>query len=602
MINLCGIIYKSSFYNQPDYNSFINAANTLNHRGPDEEGFLFTNNHLFGHKRLAIIDIDNGHQPMTILNHHLIYNGELYNTEYLKKLLNDKNITLSSHSDTEILLRLLMLLGDKALNHLNGIFSFVYEYKDELIIARDQFGVKPLYYTIINNDILVASEIKAILKYTNEAVVNTEGLCELLGMGPSHSLGKTIYKNIFEVKPGEVLYFNKNGLTKRQYYTLKAYKNTLSYNDTVSRVNELLTDSIKRQMISDVDISTFLSGGLDSSIISTIAAKNKDKIDTFSIDYEDNKNEFKPNDFEIAADRDYAKLVSDDIKSNHHNIIIDNNTLVDYLKKSVDAKDSPGMTDIDSSMLFLASNVSKYYKVSMSGECADEIFAGYPWYYKKEKECNTFPWIRNIDFKINLLNDEYKNKLNLKKYVENEYNKAINEAPIHPLDSKDDIRHRQLSYLNIKYFMTNLLDRKDRMTMQSSLEVRVPFCDKELVELLYNVPFKYKYRYKTEKKLLRDAFKKEVHKKIINRKKSPYPKSNSKNYHNMVCELLNNALEDNNSVLYKIFDVNKIKELINSNDEFDVPWYGQLLRKTAMLAYLYQIDYWYKKYNIRIED
>ncbi len=150
--------------------------------------------------------------------------------------------------------------------------------------------------------------------------------------------------------------------------------------------------------------------------------------------------------------------------------------------------------------------------------------------------------------------------------------------------------------------MTNLLDRKDRMTMGASLEVRVPFCDKDLVEFLYNVPYKYKYRNKTEKKLLRDAYDGVVIDDVVHRKKSPYPKSNSKKYHEMVKTLLSKCLEDKNSVLYKIFNVDKIKDIMESSDELDVPWYGQLMRKTSLLAYLYQIDYWYKKYNIRIED
>ncbi len=600
---MCGIVYKSNFYTDTKYNDFISACEKLNHRGPDEFGYLFTKSHSFGHKRLSIIDIENGKQPMSILNHHLIYNGELYNVEDLKKTLKKDNIFLENHSDTLLLLKLLMKYKEKALNQLNGIFSFVYTDGDSVMAVRDMFGVKPLYYTMIDKDIFIASEIKSILEYKHEAVVNTEGLCELLGMGPSHSQGKTVYKDIYEVKPGHMLLFDKNkGLQMKRYYQLKAYPVNLTYQETVDKVRKLLDKAIQRQMISDVGISCFLSGGLDSSIISTIASKHVEKLDTFSIDYEDNIKDFKPNSFEITSDRDYAKKVSEAIKSTHHPVTIDNDTLVDYLKKAVDLKDSPGMTDIDSSMIFLAKNISKFHKVSLSGEAADEVFAGYPWYYKKEKESKTFPWIRNIDYKESLLNEEYKNKLKLEEYVKKEYQMAIEEAPVLKSDTKTDIKHRRLCYLNIKYFMTNLLDRKDRMTMGASLEVRVPFCDKDLVEFLYNVPYKYKYRNKTEKKLLRDAYDGVVIDDVVHRKKSPYPKSNSKKYHEMVKTLLSKCLEDKNSVLYKIFNVDKIKDIMESSDELDVPWYGQLMRKTSLLAYLYQIDYWYKKYNIRIED
>lgn len=599
---MCGIVYKSNFYSSTNVRDFIAACDRINHRGPDEFGYLFNNKHSFGHKRLAIIDVENGKQPMSILNHHLVYNGELYNTDDLKKLLNVKGVKLENHSDTLLLLKLLMTYGEDALVHLNGIFSFVYTNKDEIMAVRDMFGVKPLYYTIIDDDIFIASEIKAILEYKKEAVVNTEGLRELLGMGPSHSQGKTVFKDIYELKPGHMLKFNKkDGLIIKQYYRLRVYPFELSYKETVKRVKELLDKAIKRQMVSDVGISAFLSGGLDSSIISTIASKNINQLDTYSIDYEDNKKDFKANAFEITEDRDYAKKVSEAIGSTHHNVEISNEMVAKYLTKAVDMKDSPGMTDIDSSMIYLSESIAKKYKVSLSGEAADEIFAGYPWYYKKDNS-NMFPWIRNIDFREEILTDEYRQKLKLREYIENEYNMAINEAPILDEKNKLDTKHKQLSYLNIKYFMTNLLDRKDRMTMSSSLEVRVPFCDKDLVELLYNTPYKYKYRYKTEKKLLRDAYKDDVIKDVISRKKSPYPKSNSNRYSQIVKELLLEALENKDSILYKLFNVDKLKEIIESNNELDSPWYGQLMRKTSLLAYLYQIDYWYKKYNIRIED
>lgn len=237
-----------------------------------------------------------------------------------------------------------------------------------------------------------------------------------------------------------------------------------------------------------------------------------------------------------------------------------------------------------------------------SGEAADEVFGGYPWFYEKNKKMNGFPWIRNLDYKESLLNEKYRKKLHLKDYVTKEYQNALAQTPILATDNNTTIKNRQLSYINIKYFMTNLLDRKDRMTMGASLEVRVPFCDKDLVDFLYNVPFKYKYRSKVEKKLLRDAYKGTVIDEVIHRKKSPYPKSNSTAYHEAVVGLLRKTLEDHNSILYELFDISKIEKIMNSNEELEVPWYGQLMRKTAFLAYLYQIDYWFKSYKMKLES
>ena len=594
---MCGIFYKSNFYTNTDEEKFIRACNLLNHRGPDDYGFLFNKEHSFGHKRLAIRDVVNAKQPMSILNDHLIYNGEIYNQMDLEQKL---DAPLEFNSDTLLLLKLLMKYKEDILKDLNGIFAFVYTHMDEVWIVRDMFGVKPLYYTFYDKDIIVSSEIKSILEYTDKRVVNKEGLCELLGMGPSHSQGKTVFKDIYELRPGHYLKFKKGSpIEEHVYYQLEAKEFKLTYEETKKKVRFLLDRAIERQMISDVDLSTFLSGGLDSSIISTIVAMHKDTLDTYSISYENS--EFKENAFERSRDSDFTHLVSDAIRSNQHDVMIDNKSLVEGLREAVLIRDVPGMTDIDSSMYFLAKNIRKKHRLGLSGECADEVFGGYPWFYEKKRKLTTFPWIRNLDYKESLLNDKYRKSLNLKQYVMDEFDMAIKETPLLKSDSKTVIRQRQLSYINMKYFMTNLLDRKDRLTMAASIEVRVPFCDKDLVDFLYNVPFKYKYRSKVEKKLLRDAYKGTVINEVIDRKKSPYPKSNSTEYHNEVVQLLKEVLKDKGSVLYEIFDINKINEILNSTEELEVPWYGQLMRKTAFLAYLYQIDYWFKTYKIKLE-
>ena len=466
---MCGIFYKSNFYSKTDEEKFIRSCNLLNHRGPDDYGFLFNKEHSFGHKRLAIRDVLNAKQPMSILNHHLIYNGELYNTDELEKKLTGP---LEFNSDTLLLLKLLMQYKENILKNLNGIFAFVYTHDDEVLIVRDMFGVKPLYYTFYEKDIIVSSELKAILSYTEQRVVNKEGLCELLGMGPSHSQAKTVFKDIYELKPGHYLKFNKHSQVEdHMYYQLEAKEFHLTYEETKNKVRMLLDKAIERQMISDVDLSTFLSGGLDSSIISTIVALNKEKLDTYSISYENS--EFKENAFERSKDSDFTHLVSDAIHSTQHDIMIDNKSLVDGLKKAVLIRDVPGMTDIDSSMYFLAKNIRKKHKVGLSGECADEIFGGYPWFYEKKKKLTTFPWIRNLDYKESLLNEKYREILKLKDYVMHEFNMAIQETPVLKTDSKTQVRQRQLSYINMKYFMTNLLDRKDRLTMAASIDVRI---------------------------------------------------------------------------------------------------------------------------------
>lgn len=587
-------MFKTNYFSKTVHDSFKKAVETLYHRGPDEEGILYTKDYSLGHQRLSIRDLTKGHQPMSILDNHLLYNGEIYNFDELNKMLKEP---VESRSDTELLLRLLMEYKEEIIDKIIGIFSFIYVHNDEVILARDHVGVKPLYYTFLNNDILAASEIKALLAYGIKAQMGKEEIAELVTLAPSCSLGKTLFKNIYEIKPGYYLKFSRKGLNEYQYFNLKRIKNTLSYQDNVSMVKYLLTDSIKRNLVSDVGISSFLSGGLDSSIVSSVAKEEVGKIDTYSIDYEGNKDDFKANFFETSRDEDYISFLTNKGGYNHKSVLIDTKTVFDYLRVTMHLRDSPGMADIDSSMLYLAKEISNKHKVSLSGECADELFGGYPWF--KNKDIVGFPWIRNIEQRINLVKDDLKKKIDFKKYLDEKYTECINEAPV---DENDDLKTKkelQMNYLNLKYFMTTLLRRKDFMTMGASLEVRVPFADKRIVEFCYNLPYEHKAYGGIEKQILRDAMKEYLPEEIYKRRKSPYPKSQAKSWHNLIRQELIKIL-NSDTPLSKIFDLNKLKEIALSNKELDVPWFGQLMRYDAFMAFIYQIHYWLNDYNIEV--
>lgn len=591
---MCGIMFKTNYYSKTLHDSFKKAVESIAHRGPDEEGILYTRDYSFGHRRLSIRDLTKGHQPMSILDDHLLYNGEIYNFDELNKMLKNP---VESRSDTELLLKLLIEYGETIIDKIMGIFAFVYVHNDEVIVARDHVGVKPLYYTILDNDILVSSEIKALLLYGIKPQMGLDEIAELITLAPSSSPGKTLYKNIYEVKPGYYLKFSRKGIKEYQYFKLKRVKNTLSYEDNVSMVKFLLTDSIKRNLVSDVGISSFLSGGLDSSIVASVAQNIVGVIDTYSIDYEGNKENFKANSFETSRDEDYIGYLIKEGKYNHKSVLIDTKTVFDYLKVSLHLRDAPGMADIDSSMLYLAKEISLKHKVSLSGECADELFGGYPWFKKQNIE--GFPWIRNIEQRINLLKDDIKDKMDFKEYLNKKYEECIKEAPIDPSDSEETQKELQMNYLNLKYFMTTLLHRKDFMTMGSSLEVRVPFADKRIVEYCYNLPYEQKAHNGVEKQILRDAMKEYLPDEIYRRKKSPYPKSQAKSWHNLirgeVIKILNS-----DTPLAKIFDIGRLKEIAASDKELDVPWFGQLMRYDAFMAFIYQIHYWLNEYNIEV--
>ncbi len=602
---MCGftgwINYKNNILSKK--NIIKEMTELLRYRGPDDTGYYFKKNVLLGHKRLSIIDPKNGKQPMSYENFTIVYNGELYNTSEIKSLLIKQGYKFDTLCDTEVLLKAYIHFKEKVMDMLEGIYSFAIINDTEVFIGRDRFGVKPLFYSKISNDFIFASEIKSILKSKIiKPIIDKKGLHELLALGPSKTPGSGIFKDIYELKPGHYLIYRKNKVKIKRYWNVKNLKFNDSFNDCKNKIRKLVENAIKRQMISDVGIATFLSGGLDSSIITVICSielnKKEQKLDTYSIDYEDNDKYFIPNDFQVSSDKDFINLISNKFNTNHSFKTINQKVLAKTLKEALYAKDYPGMADVDSSLYWFSKEIKKAHKVILSGECADEIFGGYPWFYKQELlNRKGFPWINNLNERNNLLNDNIKKKINLKKYAYKAYKKTLKDVP--KIRNKEEQKKRNLFYLNIIWFMTTLLDRKDRMTMRGSLEARVPFADHHLIEYLWNVPWSYKYYNNQEKGLLREAFKDVLPIEIINRKKSPYPKTHNPIYANIIAKMLKKRLKNKNSIIPKIFNIKEINNLIESKgSNYKTPWFGQLMTGPQLLAYLYQFDVWAEEYNI----
>ena len=304
----------------------------------------------------------------------IVYNGQIYNTKELKQTLRENGFSFNGHCDTEILLKSYIHYGKDVVKHLNGIFSFAIwdSNKKEVFLARDHFGIKPLFYTLYNNTLIFSSEIKALLKYPGiELKLNSESIGELIGIGPSHTPGTTIFKDIFEIKPAHFGIFNHNGLKLQRYWKLESNVHTDSLGQTCEKLKYLLNDSITKQLVSDVPLCTFLSGGLDSSIITKLAAdfykeKGLPPLNTYSIDYVDNDKNFVKNDFQPNSDNYYINLMNKHLHTNHHTIIIDTPELANSLKDAMIARDTPGMADIDSSLLLFCKNVKKEMTVSLT--------------------------------------------------------------------------------------------------------------------------------------------------------------------------------------------------------------------------------------------
>ncbi|GEN52936.1 asparagine synthase (glutamine-hydrolyzing) [Halobacillus faecis] len=611
---MCGIVgWVDATHKTEEKASILDQmANTLQHRGPDDYQKWIEGPAAFGHQRLIVVDPAGGKQPMIRKardeEYILCYNGELYNTDDIRDQLKAKGWTFQSHSDTEVVLVSYMEWGTACVDYMNGIFAFsVWEKKRErLFLARDRLGVKPLFYSDRGNGVMFASEMKAILAHPEvSAAVDSNGLHELLSLGPSRTPGEGIFQEINEIRPGHRAVFDKGKLKIDRYWNVESAPHEDSFDETVARVRELFMDASQRQLVSDVKLGTFLSGGVDSSAITAVAAEKYKQdqlgaLQTFSIDYKDQEKFFKKNAFQPDRDEAFINLVSAKNQTKHSVMEARTEDLVSRLKRAVELRDLPGMADVDSSLLWFCEEIKNHVTVALSGECADEIFGGYPWFYRKEdKERRGFPWIRSLNERVSLVRQDLNGDIDIEWYMLKRYQETVAETPLLAGEDEDSKKHRQMSYLNMNWFMQTLLERKDRMSMGASLEVRVPFSDHRLVEYVWNVPWSMKFYNNQEKGLLRQALRGILPDKVLFRKKNPYPKTFHPDYTKAVCTWMEETLADSNAPLFDIFDRDQVRKLNDSEGKsIDTPWFGQLMTGPQLIAHLCQIDHWLRTYKV----
>lgn len=616
---MCGI---AGFYNpnrnyQKDniqYQSILERMSaTQRHRGPDDSGIWLFEHGGLSHARLSIIDLTNGRQPMKKTEagktFGIVYNGEIYNTEELRRDLAERGHSFSTTCDTEVILTGYMEYGLDFVKQLNGIFAFAIldPVREQISLFRDRAGVKPLFYTIRDGEIIFASELKGIFAYPGiQPVLDRKGLNEVFSIGPARTYGCGVFKNIEELLPGHMLLCSGDGFNLKCYWKLESRPHEDSYEETIEKTSYLVQDSIRRQMVSDVPICTFLSGGVDSSLVSAVCAaelkKKGNRLTTFSFDFVNNDKNFKASAFQPAQDRPYVDRMVEFLDSEHHYLECDNVTQADRLYDSVLAHDLPAMGDIDSSLLHFCSLVKKHNKVTLTGECADEIFGGYPWFHKEECfKAHTFPWTMDLKPRKAVLKDEFAEYLGMEEYVRETYERSIAETPVLSEDNPVEARRREISYLNLRWFMQTLLNRMDRDSMYSGLEARVPFADHRIIEYVWNVPWDMKTRNGVVKNLLRQAGKGLLPDEILFRRKSPYPKTYDTNYEAMLIRRVQEIMQDTASPVMEFLDKDKLEKFLISPSDYGKPWYGQLMAGPQMLAYLLQVDFWMKTYHISVE-
>ncbi len=491
---------------QQDEPILVAMVETLAVRGPDAAGMYSKGYTALGHRRLSVVDLVGGAQPMIRkqgdYEYVITYNGELYNTPELKQALESRGHCFTSHSDTEVLLKAYIEWGSECVEKFNGIFAFAIwdEREQQLFMARDRIGVKPFFYAKRGALLLFASEVKALLAHPSvQPIVDSEGLAEIFVLGPARTPGHGIYLGVHELKPGHSATYTRAGLKIRRYWSLQSREHEDNFDQTLETVHDLVQDAVIRQLVADVPVCTLLSGGLDSSALTAIAVKEYRKsggpeLHTYSVDYTDNDQFFTANAFQPNSDAPWVNKMVDFLQTQHHNIVLTIPELAATLEAATLARDFPGMADVDTSLYLFCREIRKGATVALSGECADEIFGGYPWFHRPDMiAAATFPWSNTVAYRSEWLRPEIRDYIKPEAYAHARYEAALAEVPALPGEETTAARMREIFYLSLTRFMPTLLDRKDRMSMAFGLEVRVPFCDHRIVDYVWNVPWDMKY-------------------------------------------------------------------------------------------------------------
>ncbi|MEU3028618.1 asparagine synthase (glutamine-hydrolyzing) [Streptomyces incarnatus] len=520
---------------------------TMACRGPDDRGTWAEGPAALGHRRLAIIDLPGGRQPMSLDTPEgtvaLVYSGETYNFTELRRELTDRGHRFTTDSDTEVVLHAYVEWGDALAERLNGMYAFAIwdGRRDQLVMIRDRMGIKPFYYYRTPDGVLFGSEPKAILANPlARPRVTLDGLRELLVM--IKTPGHAVWDGMREVEPGTVVTVDRSGLSTRVYWRLETRPHEDDRDTTIATVRTLLDDIVRRQLVADVPRCTLLSGGLDSSAMTAIAARQLaeqgETVRSFAVDFVGQTENFVADELRGTPDTPFVHDVARNSRTEHQDIVLDAEALADPAVREhvIRARDLPtGFGDMDASLLLLFRAIRQKSTVALSGESADEVFGGYLQFFDEDaRSADTFPWLvrfgRHFGDDSDVLRTDLLKSLDLDGYTADGYRTAV--AGIERLAGESDFefRMRQICHLHLTRFVRILLDRKDRMSMATGLEVRVPFCDHRLVEYVFNAPWALKSFDGREKSLLREASRDVLPQSVYDRVKSPYPSTQDPRY------------------------------------------------------------------------
>jgi asparagine synthase (glutamine-hydrolysing) len=591
-------------------------TSTMVNRGPDAGGAWCSVHAAIGHRRLSVIDLEGGEQPMRAAlggsdkdedQVVLTFSGEVYNFTELRSELTALGHEFRTRSDTEVVLHAYLQWGADCVTRLNGMFAFGIwdERRQELLLARDRLGVKPLYYAPLPDGVLFGSEPKAILAHPGfRAEIDAEGLAELFAQAGTGTPGHGVYRGLSQVRPGTIVQVGRYGLRTSKYWTLEAREHTDDLAATASNVRELLADIVHRQTVADVPLCSLLSGGLDSSVVSALAAdslmrRDRTKLATFSVDFAGSADAFTPDQLRPSHDEPFARAAAEHIGSRHGTVLLTADDLVEAQWAPLKAHDLPTMGDMWVSMYLLSQEIRQQSTVALSGESADEVFGGYPWYHIPALlAAPTFPWAFRGSW-APLLTEQVRQAIRLDEYAADRYAQAVKEVPRLAGESPEDRRVREVLYLGLTCWLPLLLDRKDRLSMACGLEVRVPFTDHRLVEYVWNVPWAMKEAGGIEKGLLRTAAADLLPPDLLNRRKSIYPGAADAAYERALDAQLRDLLRQPSAPLFDLVDHNQLTEAYARNPRL-TGFMAIQPSSTTPVAFLLDINRWLDRSGVTI--
>ena len=583
---------------------------TVAHRGPDAQGCWLSPHAAFAHHRLYVIDPQGGAQPMLYRNqgqmYALIYNGEIYNFRELREELRKYGHVFSTHSDTEVLLHAYIKWGANCVSHLNGIFAFGLwdEQEQRLLLGRDHLGVKPLFYAPRGNGLLFGSELKTLLAHPLvKAEIDEHGLAEIFSF--RRSPGSGVFRDVYELRPGHRALYTRNGLKVERYWSLHSEPHPDDLDTTTEKVRSLLIDDVRRQLFADVPVVTMLSGGLDSSSLTALAAREFRRegkpLHTYSIDFADNARYFEGSALRPSIDEPWVQRMAAYVQSHHHTITVDTPELIESMLAPMRAHDLPAGGQIETSLYLLCKAMKKDATVALSGESADEVFGGYPWFHSEEAlNAPTFPWMSTVGLYANTgdspswLSPEVEQRAQPAEHMARLYQQSLAEVPRLEGEEPRLARIREVLYLSQMNFLTLLLDRKDRMSAAVGFEVRVPFCDYRLVEYVWNIPWEMMNTGDIEKGILRRAMSGLLPDDVRCRRKSAYPASYNPTYIEATRKWARQIVENPSAPIRPLINLAYLQQLLAQD---------QLARSegwASLYERIIQINSWMQEYHVSV--